>query len=418
MPGCMLPAVMAAGMSTPAQLGLLAPGPRVGMVPPSAVKLVYGTPLAHRLDTKNFSIQWVSASMSVSTARRVGEYMEEAWLALVWGEGWMAPTSSDAYLLTVILDPSLGGTGLTLIVEDEAYPRGVPLMYIHPEWDNAPAFLTSLCAHEFSHALQFGHRDWYSGGGTESWYWEASAEWHAEQAQPSANTYAWSAQYYAAAPQADHYSLAGYHQYGMFLLNAYLDEYRIGSDGFRDIWQENQDLDWTEEIAGAVGDEPAAIWAGFGAAYISESLRESHLYTLPVTVDGTTALEGWLGSHYIPLGAVSGEITLDGGVGAVVRGEQWVVFEGRAEIPSAEGEAWLVVVNPDPSPLRYSYSLGPESDPDTGETERPGPVQELGSLSDLAGLKGRGCGCATGTTGRVGWYLMPMLLWRRRAARG
>ena len=113
MPGCLLPALFAAGMPSPQDLGLPAPGPRIGISAPTVLKEVYGTPLPLRHDTDNFSIQWQSPSLSESVAQSVGVYMEESWAGLVEEEGWLAPASSDSYLLTVILDPDLGGTGLT-----------------------------------------------------------------------------------------------------------------------------------------------------------------------------------------------------------------------------------------------------------------------------------------------------------------
>jgi len=414
MPGCLLPAAMAAGLTSPAQWGLHVPQRLHTPPPPSVERVVYGTPLAFRQDTEHFSLQWETPALDSVIVAQVEADMEAAWDALVEDQEWDPPVSSEAYLLTVILDPDIGGTGLTYTVEDADYPAGVPVMYINPLWAEDPSFMSSLCAHEFAHALQFAVRDWYDMGDTESWYWEASAEWQAEVARPEMNTYAWSSQYYASAPHADHHSMGGYHQYGMCVFNAYLDEYALGAVGLRDLWLDNDGLEWHEEIGAAVGDEPGRIWAAFSAAYGSESLRESDLYTLPLTVDGTTALEGWLGTHYIQLGDIDGEVFLDGGVGAVARGGQWVVFDDVAEIPPGAGDVWLVVVNPDPEPLYYRYSLEPwEEERDSGD-----PPSREGSMGlarmDPSG-SGKGCACATGS-GSGPWLLWPLILWRRRAS--
>jgi hypothetical protein len=414
----LLPSLMAAGILSPAELGLAVPGPRVGLAPPSPTKVVYGMPLEFRQDTENFSVQWEAPAIDPFIADQVGWDMEAAWEALVEEQGWQAPVSSDAYLLTVILDPDLGGTGLTATVSDDAFPAGVPVIYVNPDVSSGESFRSSVSAHEFAHALQFAVRDWYTGSETESWYWEASAEWQAELALPGLDTYAWSAQYYAAAPHADHFSMAGYHQYGMFLLNAYLDEYVLGSDGFRDIWQYNQARDWTEEIAEEVGEDPALIWAGFSAAYIAEAFRESDLYPQPITVDGTTTLEGWLGTHYIPLGSVSGEVVLDGGVGAVVRGKDWVVFEEEAEIPAGGQDVWLVVVNPDREPLSYTWSIVRPEESDTGTEDDGREGVDLAELAGGDGLSGKACGCTTAPHPVMPWLLLPALAWRRRAPIG
>jgi len=405
---------MAAGLTSPADWGLHTPG--IVQPPPTAERGVYGSPLPFREDTTHFSIQWETPAMDMAIVTQVGLDMEEAWEALVEIEGWTPPVSSDDYLVTVILDPDLGGTGLTYTQSDPAYPAGVPLIYINTDWAAEAPFMSSLCAHEFAHALQFAVRDWYDMGDTESWYWEASAEWQAEIARPEMNTYAWSSQYYAAAPQADHHSTGGYHQYGMCVLNAYLDEYLLGSDGFRDIWLGNRGLQWHEEIAAAVGDPPAEIWAEFSATYGAGQLRESDLYNAPLTVDGTTVLEGWLGTHYILLGEASGTVFLDGGVGAVARGAAWEVFEDSAEIPAGAEDVWLVVVNPDPEPLYYSFSIGPWEEPeDSGLPPASDRDSGLAHLDAEKGETAQGCGCASGG-GSGSLLLWPLIVWRRRVA--
>lgn len=413
MPGCMLPAAMAAGLVSVSQWGLHAPGPSVAPPPPSDSRAVYGSPLPYREDTTHFSIQWETPAMDLSIVSQVAADMEAAWDALVEDEGWVPPTSSGEYLLTVILDPDLAGTGLTYTESDPAYPAGVPVIYINTDWAWDIPFMSSLCAHEFAHALQFAVRDWYGGGEAESWYWEASAEWQAEIARPEMDTYSWSSQYYASAPHADHHSMGGYHQYGMFLLNAYLDEMVLGSDGFRDIWLDHTDLEWDQEIAQAVGEPAAHIWADFSAAYGLGQLRESALYTPPLTVTGTTPLEGWLGTHYIPLGDVTGGVFLDQGVGAVGRGDAWVVFEEGAEIPSGSGDVWLMVVNPSSEPLYYSYSLGPWEEADTAE---PLADDQRDTADEAHGEAEKGCGCAVSQPRAGAWFLIPLLVWRRRAS--
>jgi hypothetical protein len=411
MPGCLLPAAMAAGLSTVAQWGLHAPGPSAIVPAPSEGRVVYGEPLSYRQDTAHFSIQWDTPDLAPGVVDQIAADMEAAWTGLVDEQGWDAPVSSDTYLLTVILDPDLGGTGLTYTELDPAFPEGVPVIFINSTWASEEQFMSSLCAHEFAHAVQFSVRDWYVGDETEAWYWEASAEWQAELARPEMDTYAWSSQWYAEAPHADHWSTSGYHQYGMFLLNAYLDEHAIGSDGFRDLWLDNQGLQWDQEIEDAVGEEAAWIWAGFSIAYVTGQLAESHLYWEPLTVDGSTSLQGWLGTHYIPLEQTSGWINLDAGVGALSRGDGWVVFEGGAEIPTGPGPAWLVVVNPDREPLYYEYHEG-TAVLDTGEPDAESPWSRLGSIDE--GEPKTGCSCASGAGTRL-WYMLPLLIWRRRA---
>ncbi|MDP6934772.1 MAG: hypothetical protein QGG40_17760, partial [Myxococcota bacterium] len=212
----------------------------------------------------------------------------------------------------------------------------------------------------------------------------------------------------AQAPGADHHSMVGYHQYGMFLLDAYLDEYLVGSTGIRDTWLDNQGELWHLEIENQAGLEAGIIWAGFSGAYRAQALRESSLYELP-DPDDDGLVEGWLGADYISLDSSASQVWLDGGIGAVVRGSDFTVFEGEAELPGGSGDAWLVVTNPDTGVLEYTYGT---LDPDTGDGVDTG-------ADDDEIERPLGCGCAASEAWRASPWpfasILGLLCLRRRS---
>lgn len=271
--------------------------------PPDA-KGVYGTPYADHVNSTNFTVNWAAGVTDSATADTVSQAMEEAWTALVRQQGWTPPVSSDQFLVWVILDTGISGTGLTTEYFTDDYPDGYPVIYINPAYASFPEFFRSLCAHEFAHSLQFALRDYYRGT-EESWYWEASAEWQAELALPDEDAYGAQSQYYSDAPDERYSSTTNYHQYGMFLLNAYIEEHITGDDGLHEIWDyasTHGDSDWDVVLSGALETDVEAIWAGFNVTMATGDLREWHLYRRPTREgdleDGLTGSLPYLGTHY------------------------------------------------------------------------------------------------------------------------
>ena len=267
-------------------------------------KALHFQPLAGRLDTKNFSIQWDGDAADTAMAGVAGEALEASWQALIVEQQWPLPVSTDEYLLPVYIDPSLEDTGLTIEWEVPGFSQGVPIIYLHPDSAANESFFRALAGHELHHAIQYAMRGQYSPENEEAWYWEASAEWASELAQPDLNIYAWSSPYYSLRPWLRFDSFEEYHQYGMFVLNAYLEEHVTGPGGMRAVWAistDRPDVGWDELLEESTGLTVEALWGGFVAAMAQEDLRESALYEEVVSerlADGDEGRVALLGTDY------------------------------------------------------------------------------------------------------------------------
>lgn len=263
-------------------------------------KVALFQPLDGRLDGKNVTIQWNPGDGDEAMAGVLIEALEAAWQSLVVDLGWLPPISTDTYLLTVVLDSSIGASGLTGEVEVDGFPDGVPIIWMNPDNADLDAFFRSVAAHELHHAIQYRYRGSWSSQDAEAWYWEASAEWGAELALPGLDQYAASAGWFTQAPWRRFDSQMQYHAYGMFLLNAWLAE-DVGPGTMRAVWEAAGDGDPWDELVADVVDAPAVdVWAGFVNAVAEGTLPESDLYA-PVAV--TAELMPTVGGDLPALGA-------------------------------------------------------------------------------------------------------------------
>jgi hypothetical protein len=367
--------------------------------PPSPAKDHIGAGYEHMLDTQNFSITWWDGAATEAIAQVAAEALEEAWEALVETRDWPQPPSSEDYLVWVILDPSISGTGFTTIHSmnnGETYT----VIYVNPDNANHETFFRSLCAHEFNHAIQWGLRYW-SGQGDEPWYWEASAEWGAELALPELNAYAEQSWWYAQHPEYRYAATWDYHQYGMFLVNAFLEEHITGDGGMLDTWllaEEEPTLLWDEILAQSSGLSVSNFWAAFSAVVGAGDLREFDLYYAPIRsatlVDKHRDTLGYLGTHYMDAledqeVRVTGEALLSSPEGwgdtVRVRSGQTLAVTGTSAVAS-----------------EYQLLVSPWQEGDSSSSETP-------SLS----------ACACGSTQRPSalgpWFLLVLALVRRRS---
>jgi len=348
-------------------------------------------------------VGWADGDGDEAAADRVLGVLEVAWTSLIEDGGWTAPRASDDYKLWVILDPSIGHTGYTTLLFDGDYPDGVPVVYLNPDYAAYGSFWEHLAVHEFNHMLQYAVRDW-DGGAGEAWYWEASAEWAVELATPEIDVYATQAAYYAADPDARYDTVDGRHEYGMFLLNAWLEEHLLGEGGLRDVWLASSDRpgdDWLEILAEETGWEAGALWAGFTAALGNGDLREIDLYDAPVDqgslADDSGARLPYLGTDYWlvtsdALVTVSGDALLGSQSG---QGESVVALAGE-----------VLTVTALKQNANYSLRLGEVPDPvDSGgpqDSDSDGPD----GLPDDTGIA---CGCTQAPAPQLAWPLILLI---------
>ncbi len=409
---CATPLVLAAlsGTGPPPHAGVFAPPfDTTTTAPPAAGKAVWGASLEHQLTSDNFVVGWEGDSGSADAAQRVLDVLELAWINLVLELGWTPPTSSDDYLLWIVLDPSVGHTGYTALVDGPDYPEGVPYIYMNPDYAAFGSFWEHLAVHEFNHMLHYRLRD-YTGGDKESWYWEASAEWGVELGAPDLDVYAVQQAFYALKPEARYDTIDGQHEYGMLGLNAWLDEHGLGPGGLRDVWDEAQDRpgdDWVEILEDLSGASAGQLWADFTAALSNGALREANLYTPPTPLGPVD--EGSSGKLAL-LGTDAWEVTAD----AVVR------VDGDAILGAPWGHgsavrAWtgdVLTVTALKQNANYSLSLGDVDEPlDTGGPGDSGGSQngDGGGGTGLPDDDGVGCGCqSTGGSG-LAWPLLALL---------
>ena len=394
---------MLAGVATGSHPGMTAPPPLIQPlpVPPPNSRGHLTQPLSEHVDSEHFCVTWEPEDTTEEVALRTLEALEQAWSILVERDGWDPPLSSDNWLLSTMLDPSLDGTGFTGQYTDQGTGVVYPYIWINPEYEDLTNFFESLAAHEFNHALQWRKRP-YINGWEEAWYWEASAEWGAELALPENNAYAVQAYYYAQHPEYRYSSTLDYHQYGMFLVNAFLEEYRTGPGGMHQVWELGEDYPektWEKLITEIAGEPLDTFWPSLTSSIAHNDLEESHLYEQPVQAgrleDGVGDSLDFLGTHYwkVPTD------TWVESTGEVVLGS----LSGTGNPIKVQSGSWLTVSGLADGPTPYSLWFSEPVDTGGVDTGEESPAV--------------GCACTSApNTKTLGWgiLLITSLLQRRK----
>lgn len=416
---CATPLVLAAlsGAAPAHHPGVLAPpfGLDAPAPPPASGKALWGEALDNEVASTNFAVGWADDDGTQAAADRVLVALEGAWAVLVEDQAWLAPAVSEDHLLRVVLDRSLGHTGYTTLIADDDYPRGVPLIYLNPDYASYGTFWEHLAIHEFSHMLQYAVRD-YTGGDGESWYWEASAEWTVELSAPELDVYVVQTRGYTDAPELAYDTIDGRHEYGMVLLNAWLEEHVLGEGGLRQVWDHAATRagdDWLDVLADTTGLDPGSLWAGFTGALANGGLRESELYELPEVQgdadDDSSSRLDELGTDYWRMSR-DALVTVDGDAVAGTGSES-----GRSVV-ALGGE--IVTITALEHNARYTLRLsdvphdtGPTDSADPQDTDSTGTT----SLPDDPGLA---CGCSSAEPRSAAWpWLVLVAAMQRRRSR-
>lgn len=419
----------------PHAFALSAPGRLDGVTrlpPPGGGKVVYGTPYDDHFETDNFTVNWWQAGISRDDAEAAADALETAWASYV-DAGWTQPVSSDRYFLWILIDRGLGGTtGYTTEYFSDEFPDGYPVIYLNPDYAWDDAFWASLAAHELMHAFQYAVRDYDNSGGgeAETWYWEASATWASELADPGVDGHQYTSQWWADTAELTYTSAASTRQYGLFVFNAWLDIEGLGAGTMQSVWDLSQDRPsavWDEIMAEATGLDAPDLWAGFTGAYVNDQLDESTLYSdiAPVGVvgEGEGGTLPYLGTHAWRV-IEDATVTVDGDV---VLGSAW---ERGDEVQVRAGEQLSVSGAVDGNSA-YVLHTGPPGEVDTGDPGTAGDGGTTdggatdGGATDGGGSDGggvpygsprdpAGCGCGGGAPLAAAWLLPLLALVRRR----
>lgn len=406
---CLTPQVLdalAGRAPAPHPHALLAPA-GVGQRPlqsPPAGRQIYGTPYDNHLETAHFTINWWSEGVTREMAESAGAALETAWASFE-AEGWTLPVSSDDYYLWVLLDPSLGGTtGYTTEYFTDDYPDGYPLIWLNPDWAGYSEFWAALASHELMHAFQYAVRDYSGAGEVETWYWEASATWGSELADPSVDGHQYTSDWYATTADRSYSSTENSRQYGLFAFNAWLDREGIGPATMRETWQlsaERAGEPWDSILSQATGVEATELWARFTGAYANGGLEESALYSAypsqGTLIDGIGGTLPYLGSHaWVAPQAGAWRVE---GEALLATNSDW----GEAVEVQAGDHLAVIGIGASDSPYRLLLDEQGDSGTPTDDGGSDSPAVEV----PLA------CGCGATPTG-AGLLLPFLILLRRR----
>ncbi len=402
---CLLPEVLAAlAGDTPVDVRMVVPPAalRAAPAPRADGKGVLGANMRYHVDGAHFTVQWADTTVDSERAAAILAQLEAAWPVLVDAGGWPAPVSSDTYLLWVVLDPELAGSGYTTVYTTDAYPNGYPVTYLNPDYyADEPEFGLSVAVHEFGHMLQFRLRDWLLGS-ADGWFWEATSEWIAERGAPALDTYAYSTWWYAQWPDGRFDRLEDNHPYGMVLLVAWLDERVFGLEGVRDTWLAGQDDDrtWDQLIADVAGRDFGELVAGMAAEVAAGTLRESAIYERPLRGATHPEAPGWAtidaperyGTHFIDIEG--------GGANLVVEGEVIVAYvHDRVVTDVVPGESYTLVLTGTGEGGKVGYGVGMA--PDEVEPEPSGCGCAVAARTGAGGAAWLGMGLALAIARRL-----------------
>ncbi len=187
-----------------------------------------------KLLSPNFAINWGNANLTPEQAQRVADAAEDSWATFVTTLGHPPPTGCDTYRLNIYVswdddNPAIDYDGGYATLDNQGYPY----LVISKNLVNSVDSVQGVVSHEIYHDFQFSTDAYWSD--ESSWWWEATAEWGAQQVYPgSQNAYGFVGAlaltqelslYFMGDPFA--MDPTGQHQYGAGLFPRYLTD-RVG----------------------------------------------------------------------------------------------------------------------------------------------------------------------------------------------
>lgn len=138
----------------------------------------------------NFAIKWMDPSVTIAQAQIVSDALELAWAKYIDELGHDPCTGCDTFRLNAYISraedtPSIDFGGGYAYLDDEGYPYFVISRSIFAAGDAAAA-VKAVAVHEFYHDIQFSTGAFAWGSTDYGWFWEATAEWAAQEALPAA----------------------------------------------------------------------------------------------------------------------------------------------------------------------------------------------------------------------------------------
>jgi hypothetical protein len=200
----------------------------------------------------NFSVRWRDATVSDATATSLLAELEKAWTLYVDTWGHRAPFGTDMYKLNVYLsagetdDPAIDFDGGYADQDSQGYPYFVMSSTLIGDEDA----LLGVASHELYHDFQISLGGFYEESSW--WYWEATAEWAAQEMRPTDATTFLAVGAYALTEELAlfHFGdpfgtdeVAGVHQYGASILPKYFTDTRNDKTLVPKTWEQGQPAD-------------------------------------------------------------------------------------------------------------------------------------------------------------------------------
>lgn len=227
----------------------------------------------------HFALKWGSASdLSVEDGSKMLDALEASYAVQVEEMAHRTPTGADSFLLNVYVGSSGDGAPSAFAaayvdVDDE----GFEYIVVSPETIESyrpggdSSYPDAVLAHEFYHVLQVSSGAYF--GDDVYWYWEATADWIAEEVFPgNVNNDALAPGYLmyphvslTFADFADEGTLLELHHYGAQVFARYLSDVVADSSLIRDSWVNGGPLDDPLEVLdGLLAARGASITEVFG----------------------------------------------------------------------------------------------------------------------------------------------------------